>query len=134
MQNAIIEKIEQAHRKESLPALEPGDQIKVHVKIREGEKERIQVFEGILLARNNTGMRETITVAEGEFRTGRRAHLPATRTHHREDRDCEAAQGAAGEALLPAQAQGQGGAPQGAFETIALTAGYNRAGRVSPWC
>lgn len=70
MQNAIIEKIEQAHRKESLPALEPGDQIKVHVKIREGEKERIQVFEGILLARNNTGMRETITVRKVSFGQG----------------------------------------------------------------
>lgn len=70
MQNAIIEKIEQAHRKEALPALEPGDQIKVHVKIREGEKERIQVFEGILLARNNTGMRETITVRKVSFGQG----------------------------------------------------------------
>ena len=70
MQNAIIEKIEQAHRKESIPALEPGDQIKVHVKIREGEKERIQVFEGIMLARNNPGIRETITVRKVSFGQG----------------------------------------------------------------
>lgn len=70
MQNAIIEKIEQAHRKESVPALEPGDQIKVHVKIREGEKERIQVFEGIMLARNNPGIRETITVRKVSFGQG----------------------------------------------------------------
>ncbi len=70
MQNAIIEKVEQAHRKESVTALEPGDQIRVHVKITEGEKERIQVFEGILLARNNTGMRETITVRKTSFGQG----------------------------------------------------------------
>ncbi|MCY4188301.1 MAG: 50S ribosomal protein L19 [Bryobacterales bacterium] len=70
MQNAIIEKIEQAHRKESVPELEPGDQVKVHVKIREGEKERIQVFEGILLARNNPGIRETITVRKVSFGQG----------------------------------------------------------------
>lgn len=72
MQNAIIEKVEARHRKppESLTKLEPGDQIRVHVKIKEGEKERIQVFEGILLARNNPGIRETITVRKVSFGQG----------------------------------------------------------------
>lgn len=70
MQNAMIEKVEQAHRKPSVPDLEPGNQIRVHVKIREGEKERIQVFEGILLARNNSGIRETITVRKVSFGQG----------------------------------------------------------------
>ncbi len=70
MQNAIIEKVEQVHSKPSIEKLESGDQIKVHVKIREGEKERIQVFEGILLARNNTGIRETITVRKVSFGQG----------------------------------------------------------------
>ena len=70
MQNKTIEKIEQAYRKPSVTQLEPGDQIRVHVKITEGEKERIQVFEGILLARNNTGIRETITVRKVSFGQG----------------------------------------------------------------
>lgn len=70
MQNAMIEKVEQEHSKASVPQLEPGDQIKVHVKIREGEKERIQIFEGILLARNNSGIRETITVRKVSFGQG----------------------------------------------------------------
>ena len=70
MQNAIIEKVEQAHRKPTVTQLEPGDKIKVHVKIKEGEKERIQIFEGILLARNNTGIRETITVRKVSFGQG----------------------------------------------------------------
>ena len=72
MQNAIIEKIDRAHRKppEAMANLEPGNQIKVHVKIKEGEKERIQIFEGILLARNNTGIRETITVRKVSFGQG----------------------------------------------------------------
>lgn len=70
MQNAILEKVDQAQRKSSVAQLEPGDQIKVHVKIREGEKERIQVFEGILLARNNSGIRETITVRKVSFGQG----------------------------------------------------------------
>ena len=70
MQNAILEKIDQAHRKPSVPQLEPGDQIRVHVRIKEGEKERIQIFEGILLARNNSGIRETITVRKVSFGQG----------------------------------------------------------------
>ena len=72
MQKAIIEKIDQARRKppESLTNPDPGNQIKVHVKIREGEKERIQIFEGILLARNNTGIRDTITVRKVSFWQG----------------------------------------------------------------
>ena len=72
MQDAIIEKIDKANRKppEAIAQLEPGDQIKVHVKIKEGEKERIQIFEGILLARNNTGIRETITVRKVSFGQG----------------------------------------------------------------
>lgn len=70
MQNAILEKVDQAQLKPSVAQLDPGDQIKVHVKIREGEKERIQVFEGILLARNNSGIRETITVRKVSFGQG----------------------------------------------------------------
>lgn len=70
MQNAILEKIDQAHLREGLPELEPGDTIKVHVRIREGEKERLQIFEGVLIARNNTGVRETITVRKVSFSHG----------------------------------------------------------------
>lgn len=70
MQNAIIEKVEQAHRKPDVTQVGPGDQVKVHVKIKEGEKERIQIFEGVLLARNNSGIRETITVRKISFGQG----------------------------------------------------------------
>lgn len=67
MQNAILEKIGKAHMKEDVPELAIGDGIKVHVRIREGDKERIQIFEGILIARNNSGVRETITVRKVSF-------------------------------------------------------------------
>ena len=67
MQNAMIEKIEREQLKEDMPLLEPGDTVKVHVRIREGDKERIQVFEGVLIARNNSGTRETITVRKISF-------------------------------------------------------------------
>jgi large subunit ribosomal protein L19 len=45
-----------------LPDFAPGDSIRVHVKVREGEKERIQVFAGIVIARRGGGARETFTV------------------------------------------------------------------------
>lgn len=48
--------------KEDAPKIVIGDTVKVHVKIREGERERIQVFEGTVIARNNSGIAETFTV------------------------------------------------------------------------
>jgi large subunit ribosomal protein L19 len=48
--------------KSDVPAFKPGDSVKVHVKIKEGDKERVQVFEGNVLAICNTGSRKTFTV------------------------------------------------------------------------
>ena len=63
MQNALLSKFIQKNlRTDVTPAFRPGDTIKVHVKIKEGDKERLQVFEGVVIARNNTGMGATITV------------------------------------------------------------------------
>ncbi len=52
------------------PEFRPGDTIKVHVRIKEGDKERIQVFEGVVLAQKNTGMGENITVRKVSFGQG----------------------------------------------------------------
>ncbi len=70
MQNALLSKFVDQKRRTGHPAFRPGDTIKVHVKIKEGEKERIQVFEGTVLARKNTGMGETITVRKVSFGHG----------------------------------------------------------------
>jgi large subunit ribosomal protein L19 len=70
MINATITKILEKNKRSDLPALRPGDTLKVHVKIKEGDKERLQIFEGVLIARNNTGMSETITVRKISFGTG----------------------------------------------------------------
>ena len=67
MRNAILEKIDRGGLKDDIPRLEPGDTLKVHVRIREGDKERIQIFEGVLIARNNSGISETITVRKISF-------------------------------------------------------------------
>ena len=58
----ILLEIERPTRKTDLPAFAPGDAVRVHVKVREGEKERIQVFAGVVIARRGGGSRETFTV------------------------------------------------------------------------
>ncbi|MBL8148481.1 MAG: 50S ribosomal protein L19 [Blastocatellia bacterium] len=65
----VIQKIEEEQRR-SIPNFSPGDTIKVHVRIKEGDKERIQVFEGIVIARKHSGVRETITVRKTSFGVG----------------------------------------------------------------
>ena len=52
------------------PAFRIGDTIRVHVRIKEGEKERTQAFEGVLIARKNVGMGDNITVRKMSFGTG----------------------------------------------------------------
>lgn len=58
----IIDQIEKENMKETLPEFNIGDTVKVGVKIQEGEKSRIQAYEGVVIARKNGGVRETITV------------------------------------------------------------------------
>src|SRR5438876_12146588 len=64
------EKIEQQQMKKDLPTFHPGDTVKVHVKIREGDKERIQVFEGVCIAQKHTSIRSTFTVRKISFGHG----------------------------------------------------------------
>ena len=56
--------------KEEVPAIEIGSTVRVHVKIREGERERIQVFEGTVIAKNNSGIAETFTVRRVSYGVG----------------------------------------------------------------
>ena len=58
----IIDSITQEYIKQDIPAFNVGDQVKVHIKIKEGNRERIQVFEGFVLKRQNGGINETFTV------------------------------------------------------------------------
>jgi large subunit ribosomal protein L19 len=70
MQNALLTKFIQKNRRTDVPEFRPGDAIRVHVKIREGDKERLQAFEGTVIARKNTGLGETITVRKVSFGQG----------------------------------------------------------------
>ena len=56
--------------KEANPAIRVGDVVKVHVKIREGERERIQVYEGTIIARKGAGVSETFTVRRVSYGVG----------------------------------------------------------------
>ena len=60
--NEIIKKIEDAQARESMPEFRVGDTVRVHNLIKEGNRERVQMFEGIVIKRQGTGVRETFTV------------------------------------------------------------------------
>ena len=60
--NEIIKNIEAAQLKETVPSFNVGDTVRVSAKIKEGNRERIQVFEGTVIKRQNGGVRETFTV------------------------------------------------------------------------
>lgn len=68
--NELIKAIEAAQVKSDVPNFGPGDTVKVHVKIVEGKRERIQVFEGLVIKRQNGGIRETFTVRKISFGVG----------------------------------------------------------------
>jgi large subunit ribosomal protein L19 len=69
MRNAIIEKLLAKTRRTDLPKFAPGDTVKVQVKIREGEKERLQAFEGVVISRSR-GAQPSFTVRKISFGQG----------------------------------------------------------------
>jgi large subunit ribosomal protein L19 len=70
MNHPLLTKITDKNKRTNLPVIRIGDTLRVQVKIREGEKERLQAFEGTLIARNNSGLGETITVRKMSFGHG----------------------------------------------------------------
>src|ERR1700689_3687454 len=70
MTNTLLTKVINKNQRTDTPEFRPGDTIRVHVKIKEGDKERLQAFEGTVIARKNTGMGETITVRKVSFGHG----------------------------------------------------------------
>jgi large subunit ribosomal protein L19 len=62
--------IENTQIRDNIPDFQAGDNIRVHVRIKEGNKERLQVFEGLVIARKHGGARETVTVRKVSFGVG----------------------------------------------------------------
>jgi large subunit ribosomal protein L19 len=69
MHTAIAE-LEQAQIRSDIPAFRPGDTLKVHVRVTEGNRSRIQVFQGIVIRRQGGGARETFTVRKISYGVG----------------------------------------------------------------
>jgi large subunit ribosomal protein L19 len=65
-----LQAVENAHVRDDIPTFRAGDTVKVHVRVVEGGRERIQIFEGVVLARNGTGPRATFTVRKMSFGVG----------------------------------------------------------------
>lgn len=66
----IIQALEQEQLRSDIPVFAPGDTVRVHVKVVEGTRERIQMFEGVVIGRQGTGVRETFTVRRISYGIG----------------------------------------------------------------
>lgn len=66
----IIEALEKEQLRSDIPDFAPGDTVRVHAKIVEGSRERIQMFEGVVIGRQGTGVRETFTVRRISYGIG----------------------------------------------------------------
>jgi large subunit ribosomal protein L19 len=66
----VIDRIEREGMRKDIPDFGPGDTVRVHVKILEGDKERIQVFEGFVIGRSGGGLRETFRVRKMSYGIG----------------------------------------------------------------
>jgi large subunit ribosomal protein L19 len=62
--------VEQSYLRSDIPEFRPGDTVKVHVRVVEGNRERVQVFQGVVIRRQNGGLRETFTVRKISFGVG----------------------------------------------------------------
>ncbi len=70
MTSSVLAKIEALPARDGLPEFRVGDTVRVHYRIVEGEKERIQVFQGVVLKRHRAGIRSTFTVRKVSFNVG----------------------------------------------------------------
>jgi large subunit ribosomal protein L19 len=70
MSYQLIRDITQAQFKADIPSFRPGDTLKVHVKVIEGQRERIQLFEGFVIKRRGSGISETFTVRKVSYGVG----------------------------------------------------------------
>lgn len=73
----LIKNLEKEMIRMDLPSFSAGDTIKVHVKIREGEKERIQVFQGVVISKRNNGAQSSFTVRKISYGVGVERVFPA---------------------------------------------------------
>ena len=105
----LVEKSQLAER----PAMKSGDTVRVHVKVREGDKERIQIFEGVVIGLHRGGTRASFTVRKVSFGQGVERIFPLHSPTIQKVEVMRSAQGPPRQAVLPARSEGQGGAHEG---------------------
>ena len=66
----VLDAVDAASLRKDLPNFRPGDELKVHVRVIEGNKSRIQVFQGLVIARQGSGVRETFTIRKISYGVG----------------------------------------------------------------
>lgn len=66
----LLDSLDKASLRDDVPAFRPGDTLKVHVKVVEGNRSRVQVFQGVVIRRSGDGVRETFTVRKISFSVG----------------------------------------------------------------
>jgi len=68
--NSLVAEVTKAQLKEDIPAFRPGDTVRVHVKVIEGNRSRVQVFAGVVISRTGSGVSEAFTVRKISFGVG----------------------------------------------------------------
>ena len=98
----IIQEIDKPRMTRELPDFKPGDTVVVQVKVVEGDRERVQAYEGVVIARSNRGLNSSFTVRKISPRRGRRARLPDAQPGDQRRHGEAPRQRAPRQALLPA--------------------------------
>ncbi len=88
--------------RDDIPDFGPGDTLKVHVRVVEGTRERVQVFQGAVIRRQGSGARETFTVRKVSFGVGVERTFPGPFARPGQDRDGDQGRCPPGQAVLPA--------------------------------
>ncbi len=87
--SAVIQKLENEQMKKKIPTFCIGDTIRVHTRIIEGEKERIQIFTGTVIARKGSGLSETFSVHRVAYGEGMERVFPLHSPSHCQNRSCK---------------------------------------------
>jgi large subunit ribosomal protein L19 len=70
LMSKVLNELDDASKRDDIPAFRPGDTVKVHVKVVEGSRSRVQVFQGVVIRRQGGGLQETFTVRKVSFGVG----------------------------------------------------------------
>ena len=109
----ILNELDNASKRDDIPAFRPGDTVKVHVKVVEGNRSRVQVFQGVVIRRQGGGLQETFTVRKVSFGVGVERTFPLHTPIVEKDRGRDPRRRPPGQAVLPARAARQGSQDQG---------------------